>query len=147
MLEMVGRNAFLAALDDPQLRIKVLELQPTTLDQALTHVCRLEAYQSSNTTVEGPQSPEDRKRVRVPKTDKNVSFTDTDNFRDGSLDRRMKQMESDLASQSSLEGPGANGGGKSTAVDLVSAVCSPGSAAHDDAPAASASWSRGIICT
>ena len=41
MLEIVGRDAFLAALDDEQLRIKVLELQPTTLDQALSHVVGL----------------------------------------------------------------------------------------------------------
>ena len=35
MVEIVRRDCFLASLDDAQLRIKVLELQSSSLDEAL----------------------------------------------------------------------------------------------------------------
>ena len=48
LLEVVGRDAFLAALADPALRIRVLDQQPRTLDEALAAVVRMEAYGSSS---------------------------------------------------------------------------------------------------
>ena len=46
MAEIVGRDCFLNSLENPQLRIKILELQPANLDEALNHLCRLEVYES-----------------------------------------------------------------------------------------------------
>jgi len=46
MAEIVGPDCFLNCLDNLQLRIKILELQPVNLDEALNHLCRLEAYES-----------------------------------------------------------------------------------------------------
>ena len=46
MAEIVGRDCFLNSLNNPQLRIKILQLQPANLDEALNHLCRLEAYES-----------------------------------------------------------------------------------------------------
>jgi len=60
LYEIIGRDAFLRALADPALRIRVLDQQPKTLDEALAIVTRMEAY-SGNTTCED----NDRKRVRV----------------------------------------------------------------------------------
>ena len=42
--EIVGRDAFLEALDDQQLRVRILEREPRTLDEALNAAVRLEAF-------------------------------------------------------------------------------------------------------
>ena len=84
LLEMIGRDAFLSALADPALRIRVLDQQPRTLDDALSCVVRMEAY--------GPVTIDDdnveRKRVRVvspaPETD---------------ADRRIRELEKRVESQ------------------------------------------------
>ena len=49
LCEIIGRDAFLEALGDQPLRIRVLDQQPKTLDAALQIVCRMEAY--SNPTI------------------------------------------------------------------------------------------------
>ena len=51
LLGIVGRDAFLDALDDPVLRIRILEWEPKDLDEALQLACRLEAYGKSATPV------------------------------------------------------------------------------------------------
>ena len=43
--EVVARDAFLEALDDPQLRIRILERDPKTLEDALHIACRREALE------------------------------------------------------------------------------------------------------
>jgi len=43
--EVVARDAFLNALDDPQLRICILERDPKTLEEALHIACRREALE------------------------------------------------------------------------------------------------------
>jgi len=43
--EVVARDAFLEALDDPQLRIRILEHDPKTLEDALHIACRREALE------------------------------------------------------------------------------------------------------
>ena len=48
LCEIIGRDAFLDALCDSALRIRVLDQQPATLDEALNIVCRMEAYSSVN---------------------------------------------------------------------------------------------------
>jgi len=101
LYDIIGRDAFLASLDDPAMRVKVLELQPSSMDDALTIVCRLQTYQALNLldkSAETNPAVEDRKRVRVVKPDKTVSF-DTGADRDEVMERRFKQMEGDLAVQ------------------------------------------------
>jgi len=44
LYEIIGRDAFLEATADPALRIRVLDQQPKTLDDALNVVIRMEAY-------------------------------------------------------------------------------------------------------
>jgi len=44
LLEIIGRDAFLSALADPALCIRVLDQQSHTLDNALSCVVRMEAY-------------------------------------------------------------------------------------------------------
>ena len=45
--DIVGRDAFLDALGNSGLRIRILEKEPKTLDEALTIACKLEAYDRS----------------------------------------------------------------------------------------------------
>jgi len=71
MAEIVGRDCFLNSLDNPQLRLKILELQPANLDEALNHVCRLEAYESLLPGGAEVNGPEERKKVRSVKPKKN----------------------------------------------------------------------------
>ena len=101
LYDIIGRDAFLASLDDPAMRVKALELQPSFMDDALTIVCRLQAYlvlNSLDKSAETNPAVEDRKRVRVVKPDKSVFF-DTGADRDKAMERRFKQMEGDLAAQ------------------------------------------------
>ena len=48
VVEVLGRDAFLTALNDPALRIRVLDQRPTTLDDALNAICSMEAYGVGN---------------------------------------------------------------------------------------------------
>jgi len=43
MWETMARNAFLEALDDPAVQIRILERDPATLDETLKIACHLEA--------------------------------------------------------------------------------------------------------
>jgi hypothetical protein len=63
---LVGRDAFLDALNNPAMRIRILEKEPTTLEEALTLACRLEAYDRAATPAvhEERESDKDRGRVR-----------------------------------------------------------------------------------
>ena len=79
LFETIGRDAFLTALADPALRIRVLDQHPRTLDDALAVVVRMEAY--------GPNSVSDddnveRKRVRVVSP-----------VRESEADRRIRELE------------------------------------------------------
>jgi len=83
------------------MRVKVLELQPSSMDDALTIVCRLQAYQAFNSLYKLAETypiVEDRKRVRVVKPDKDASFeTSADHHK--ATERRFKQMDGDLTAQ------------------------------------------------
>ena len=94
LCEVIGRDAFLSALDDPALRVRVLDQSPSTLDQALAIVCRMEAYSA---TAEGAEVDLGRRKVRsvnaTPVGD-NVAAIGPQ-----SSDKRLQQLESDLANQ------------------------------------------------
>ena len=64
LYEIIGRDTFLSALNDPGLRIRVLDQQPMTLDQALAIACRIEAY-SAGGSADGSVDDAGRRRVRV----------------------------------------------------------------------------------
>jgi len=71
------------------------------MDDALTVVCRLHAYQALNSLyklAETNPAVEDRKRVHVVKPDKSVFF-ETGAGAEVPMERRFKQMEGDLAAQ------------------------------------------------
>ena len=44
LLDLVARDAFLQCLNDADLCVRILEKEPTSIDQALSIACRLEAY-------------------------------------------------------------------------------------------------------
>ena len=48
LYEVIGRDAFLEALADNDLRIRVLDQNPKSLDDALNVVIRMEAYSSTH---------------------------------------------------------------------------------------------------
>ena len=47
LLDSVGRNAFLSALGDPSLRIRIMDHSPTSMDEACTMVMRMDAYSTA----------------------------------------------------------------------------------------------------
>ena len=95
MAEIVGRDCFLNSLDNPQLRIKILKLQPANLDEALNHVCRLEAYESLLLVGAEVNGPEERKKVRSVKPEKTVTFAPTTEKQGGNnaMEQKIKQLE------------------------------------------------------
>jgi len=71
MVEIVNRDCFLNSLNDITLRIKILKLQPTTINEALNHVCRLESYESLLPgETKGNPAPEENNKVRAVKPEK-----------------------------------------------------------------------------
>ena len=48
--DIVGRDAFLEALDDQALRVRILEKEPKNLNDALNMVSRLEAFDIMGST-------------------------------------------------------------------------------------------------
>ena len=67
VVEVLGRDAFLTALNDPALRIRVLDQKPSTLDDALNAVCRMEAYGPVNNSSDVASGDTDRRKIRVVK--------------------------------------------------------------------------------
>ena len=63
MYEAIGKDYFLNAINDPALRLRVLDRQPKTLDETLAIVTQMEAYFKA-TFGSGEETPEKRK-VRV----------------------------------------------------------------------------------
>jgi len=96
MAEIVGRDCFFNSLENPQLRIKILELQPANLDEALNHVCRLKAYESLLPDGAEVNGSEERKKVRSVKPEKTVTFASTTETQKGEQQRggaKIKQLE------------------------------------------------------
>jgi len=102
LCEIIGRDAFLEALGDQALRIRVLDQQPKTLDAALSIVSRMEAYSNPPPVMEdedlGPTgrfvssplhhrcttaAPPPRDATTIPSVD----------------DRRLQKLEESIANQ------------------------------------------------
>jgi hypothetical protein len=91
LYELITRDAFLDCLNDSSLRIRVLEKEPQTVDEALAIVCRLEAY-SSVDNVERSEEDYGRRRVRAVNIEQPARRTSTD-------DNRVQQLEKAVAEQ------------------------------------------------
>jgi len=99
MVEIVGRDCFLNSLNDINLRIKVLELQPVSMDEALNHVCRLESYRSLFPGgVEKTSAPEERNRVRAVRPEKPVNLAPTTERGHNPMEQKIKQLETEQIS-------------------------------------------------
>jgi hypothetical protein len=96
LCETIGRDAFLEALGDPSLGIRVLDQQPKTLDDALSIVCRMEAY-SVDSGVQSSHTNEElsRRRVRSVTANATKPAPDETTVEDG----RLQRLEECLASQ------------------------------------------------
>jgi predicted aspartyl protease len=94
--EVVARDAFLEALDDHQLRVRILEREPTTLDEALHIACRYEALEQGENITRTDDSHRRRdKYVRsASKTDHDV---DSNQTRDSSLQQQLRELHQSLA--------------------------------------------------
>ena len=93
LCEVIGRDAFLTALGDQSLRVRVLDQQPATLDDALAIVCRMEAYGNTVASEDLPAADASRHRVRVVNTvqpDEKESKIDS---------RQLQRLEGELAEQ------------------------------------------------
>ena len=70
-------------------------MQPANLDEALNHVCRLEAYESLLPGAAEVNGPEERKKVRSVKPEKTVTFAPTTETQGGNnaMEQKIKQLE------------------------------------------------------
>ena len=64
LLGIVGRDAFLDAVDDPALRLRILEWEPKDLDEALQLASRFEAHGRSFTSKEEADGEKEKFRGR-----------------------------------------------------------------------------------
>ena len=82
LLGIVDRDAFLDALDDPTLRIRILEWEPKDLAEALQLACQLEAYGKSaipvSETVDGERDRELNRGRLIRTVTSNAKTADTD---------------------------------------------------------------------
>jgi hypothetical protein len=86
-VQVVGRDAFLDALDDHRLRVRVLEREPQTLEAALSIASRLEAYDKStvvSTAAGSTDMTEDRANSGY------VDVLDRDEQKNGKERRQVK---------------------------------------------------------
>ena len=86
MYEILGRDAFLTALNDPNLRIRVLDQAPKTLDEALAVAVRMEAYGTENNATTDDGTKEKRVRMISP-------------ARESEADKRVRNLEECVARQ------------------------------------------------
>ena len=96
--EIIGRDAFLEALSDGALRIRVLDQQPKTLDEALAIVCRMEAYGATGSTEEGGDEVMGRRKVRSVNVSKQADMEaqHMDDHRVRVLDDRVAEQSREL---------------------------------------------------
>ena len=99
LLRIVGRDAFLDALNDPGLRVRILEWEPIDLDEALQLASRFEVYGKSVSTVTKEEANGERKRSRgrpVRAVTSATKSTDTDeNVR--KLSKQVAELQTALA--------------------------------------------------
>jgi len=87
MYESIGRDAFLAALDDPQLRIRALDRCPKTLDETLSMVIQMDVRSRVLNPSSSAEEGANTKQVR------SMSSTEIE------ADRRIKRLEESLKRQ------------------------------------------------
>jgi len=90
LLDSIGRDAFLSALGDPRLRIRVMDQAPSSMDQAYTMVMRMDAYSTAIVSEEAGGSRDEQKKQKV------VRAVDD---RGSGDDKRLCQLEGELANQ------------------------------------------------
>ena len=100
MLDIVGHDVFLEALNDQSLRVRILEKEPKTLDKALNVASRLEAFDR----VENRESKEEeyhRKKGRSVRAA--IANHDEPTSSNGSLEeqvlKKMSQFQEQLEKQ------------------------------------------------
>jgi hypothetical protein len=91
---LVGRDAFLDALDDKHLRIRVLEREPKTLEEALNIASRLEAYDKTS-PLTNEEIEEERYRNGKARHVRTVTKVESVPGADGAMNQLTKQL-SDL---------------------------------------------------
>jgi len=99
LLETMGRDAFLVALSDHALRIRVLDQRPKTLDDALAIVCQMEAYSGTAGPAASADDNSDRKRVRWASSSSSVVAPVEPESSAQYTGKRIQQLEADLAEQ------------------------------------------------
>ena len=82
-------------MNDPALRIRVLDQRPVALDDALNAVCSMEAYGVVNNTTDAVGADADRREIRVVKANDHPESQPVET----ALDKRLRQLETDLATQ------------------------------------------------
>ena len=97
LYQSIGRDCFLEALEDPELRIRVLDQQPTTMEQALAIVCRMQAYSNTTSGSASASKTEEADRRRVKTV---VAVTSPPQTVATYIDeRRIAQLERTIADQ------------------------------------------------
>jgi len=91
---VIGRDCFLIALSDEKLRTRVMDQRPSTLDEALTIVCRMEAYSGG---INDDDSTDDSSRRKVRGV--NIKPSDGQFVEPIPETIRLKRLEDDLADQ------------------------------------------------
>ena len=94
LYEVIGRDCFLTALSDEKLRIRVMDQRPSTLDEALNIVCRMEAY-SGGANDDDLTDDSSRRKVRVV----NAKPSDGQFVEPIPETIRLKRLEDDLTDQ------------------------------------------------
>ena len=116
LLEIFGRDAFLNALGDENLRQRVLDQRPQTLDDVLARVCEMESYtapaqhrQAATTAGDGDYSG--RKNVRWASSATASAEpvkpreSSAENKRIQQLEAEMRQLRADLNNQNNARLP------------------------------------------
>jgi len=95
-LALEGRNAFLSVLDDGELELEVLKLQPTTLSDAVDHVIRLESLAESVRL--RSLAATDRASGRAPRQRNILAVTDKQEPKEenNELQQRLAELEKQL---------------------------------------------------
>ena len=75
MIDIVGRDAFLEALGDPELRVRILNKVLATMDEALRIALNLEALDKSKETQKKAWGPYDERLEDEPRRKKGETFS------------------------------------------------------------------------
>lgn len=99
VIEILGRDCLLDALDDPALRQRVLDSRPSSLDDCLATICRMEAYSAPKTSRHEDEEVRRRGRVAAVAAE-NVTTSVVNESHQAIGDRRLKHLETMIAEQS-----------------------------------------------